>query len=182
MKFLWLILALTLSIPGFVYAKDKYFRSNVVWHRSVKLIQNIDVKSVSKLSKYDIYLMRRTYNITKKLFFLYWYEENKCQLGQLKIKIVRSHYDLSNHEYFPEEYVYADLPDEGTAIIFGRYFRVTNTLYVVSPNEIKYHWKRDFAHEILHYFFDECGVSFINNNAEHIKVYEFLNKHKATFE
>lgn len=183
MRFLLLVLALMMMVPTSVNARDEYYKSGVTWNQQITVKPNIDIQSVPLLSKSDIRTMHRTYKLTKKLFFRYWLvEPNQCSLGRLKIKVVRNHFDLSNRTYFPGEAQYADPPGEGTAVIFGRYFRKANTLYVVQPDEIKYYWKRDFAHEVLHYLFDECEMKFSSDNMEHQRVHEFLQEHKSTFE
>jgi len=180
-KFL-LALILMLMVPISVNAMDQYYKSGVTWGQQITLRQNISVQSISPLSSHDLYVMNKTYKLTKQLFFSYWgLQQDQCCFGHLKIKIVRNHFDLSNYKYFPDELEYADPPGEGGKIIFGRYFRLANTLYVVRPNEIKYYWKRDFAHEILHYLFDECNMKFYNDDAEHQKIYEFFRKHNKKY-
>lgn len=172
-----------MMIPVSANARDEYHKSGISWNQHITLRPNISVKSVPQLSKYDLQMMRKTYKLTEKLFFEHWYVKPKqCNLGKLKIKVVRNHFDLSNRTYFPDEAQYASVPGEGTSVIFGRYFRLANTLYVVQPDDIKYWWRRDFAHEVLHYLFDECGIKFRNDNVEHKKVKEFLTEHKASFE
>ena len=122
-----LILAFILVTPCSAYAYDQYYKSGVKWSEQIELKSNVSVWSMSKLSKYDVNLMHKIYDLTEKLFFSYFdLKPNQCNLGHLKIKFVKNHYDLSNHKYFPNEAEYADHPSQGTKIIFGRYYRITN--------------------------------------------------------
>lgn len=164
-------------------ARDEYFRANPKWRSSFNIKENVEVTSVWKLNDRQIKLIKHLYRITKDEFdetFGPFIE--KCDTDDLKIRVVKSHHELNNREYFPGESTYADEPHEGNEIIFGRYYRRANTLYIVPPNFSEYYWKENFAHEILHYFFDICNIEFANNNKEHIIVDRFLRENKHLYD
>jgi hypothetical protein len=72
----------------------------------------------------------------------------------------------------------ADPPGKGNSVMFGRYYRTSNTLYVIRPDNIRWDWNLAFSHEVLHYLFDECKMHFVNDNQEHKVIYKFLKVHK----
>lgn len=182
MRILLLALFFCFMLPGVSQAKDRYYKSGVTWQTSFTIGDNVTVRSAFQLDSREVQIINTVYKRTRKKFFRSWgIKPTQCRLGHLNVRIVRDHFDLDNREFFPEEPVYADLPWEGTEIIFGRYYRKANTIYIVPLKLKKYYWRKNFAHELLHYFFDECGVRFSNIDEEHIIIDDFLFKYRKYF-
>lgn len=142
--------------------KDLYKSS---FKTNFKVDKEVFVSSKFLIS--DTKLIRSTYYEAKKSFFEFWgFSRDQCDLDNLYVYIVAEK-DLINPRYFPGE----KLAPSGF-IIYGRYFREKNKLYIVPPDLSIYYWRKYFAHELAHYFFDDCGIKFPNNYVEH----KFLDK------
>jgi hypothetical protein len=179
-KLIFIILALL--IPCTVSARDNYYKANAVWNTEFTIDTHVNVKSTNLLGTNHIILVKKTYGLAENKFLQFWHlKHNECRFLPLEVRIVKGHKELDNREYFPNENDYADSPEEGTEIITGRYFRLTNRLYVVPPYTNKYYWKKNFVHETLHYFFDECGIKFADDDKEHKVIEKFLQKYKRFF-
>lgn len=119
----------------------------------------IKLKSSLPLKNWKIEKIRQIYFSAEYLFF-HEFENIEClDLGPLEIRIVSANI-LRDKKYFE----YAEPRN------FGRYFESSNTIYII--NEVFEH-PEYLAHELAHYFYDECGIKFINDDAEHVKVYRF---------
>jgi len=58
---------------------------------------------------------------------------------------------------------------------FGRYFANVNRLYILP----KFFDRPEYlAHELAHYYYDECKIKLDNLEKEHIKVYRFQHFYK----
>jgi hypothetical protein len=153
------------------------------WHITLKLINdNIILKSIAPITEKDISAFKAIYLKVKTKYFEYANINSiTCKNKQLEIRIVTEQI-LDNRKYFPNEDTYAT---SGT-IIFGRYFQYSNILYIVPPDFEKYYWENNFAHELLHYFRDDCELVRETNNlkeheiiniSEHKIINKFLNKY-----
>lgn len=181
-KLIFIILALI--IPCVVFAGDNYRnrKTNAVWKTEFTINTHVNIKSVNLLGAKHVSLIYKTYELTENKFLKFWrLKHNECKFGPLEVRIVKNHQELDNRTYFPGEDEYADLPGEGTEIIYGRYFRLTNRLYMVPPYVSKYYWRKNFAHELVHYFFDECGIKFVNDTEEHKEINRFILRYKRFF-
>ena len=137
------------------------------WHTTLKLIDiNIILKSINYISENEISTFKIIYAEVKTKFFEYIkIDPAVCKNEQLEIRIVTEQI-LDNRKYFPNEDTYAGID----TIIFGRYFQQNNILYIVPMNFERYYWKNNIAHELIHYFRDDCGISTsIYNEHEFIK-------------
>lgn len=167
------LIFLIILISNVCYAKDAYIpRSN--W-KTIFITNRAHIKSVKRLTDVQMAIIINTLGNIEERFFSYFdIDKKECQLNTVNIIIVRNHYILSDRNFFPNEDVYSDSKSGGSKIVFGRYFSITNNLYIVPINLKKYYWRSNFAHELLHYFFDECNVIFNNINIEHKDIDNFL--------
>lgn len=169
----YLVFMFIFIYPNVSLAKDNYFKSMNIRKTEFKINKITTIDSMVILDNNQKQIIKKIFNETKIKFYKY-FNISRCGLGPLKVIIVTSHLELDNRLYFPSENVYADAPGEGNKIIFGRYFRQANTLYIVPPDFKKYYWKDNFAHEPLHYFFDECKMGNRDVDWEHTQIEEFL--------
>lgn len=170
-----ILLIVALLFPAQLLASDMYEQvAQPKWKHSFVIFDNVNVKSLWKISNNKIEMMKTTYALIKKAFFS-WYglDPTECKNAELNVKIVDEHI-LDDRHYFPDEEAYAGKGE----IVFGRYYRDTNVLYIVPPNLKKYYWKEDFAHELAHHFFNDCGIIFINSADEHAAMERFLDGYK----
>lgn len=168
-----IVLGLTVVFlsPNISYALDHYDKHVDVssWY-SYKIAPGTALFSANPLPKSKIRLYRITYRNVKREFFKYTGIRNKSCSYNLNIRIVAVE-ELSDRVYFPYESDYT----EGTLQVKGRYFRNSNTMYMI-PYEYYWNWKAKFAHELAHHFFDACGVRFVNNDVEHEAIHPFEEK------
>jgi len=177
-----LLIIIALILPCSAIARDAYYNANPKWKTEFNIDTHVRVKSTNKLNQHQTKLVKKTYEIAERKFLKFWnLRHNECRFQPLEIKIVKHHNELDNRIYFPMERTYADKPGEGTEIIYGRYFAFHNALYIVPPYTSKYYWKKNFVHELTHYFFDECGIRFNNIEEEHIAVERFVREYKRFF-
>ena len=177
-----IFIMLSLMIPCIVGAKDDYRKANTAWKTEFTVDTHVNVKSANRLGAKHIRLVRETYELAETKFLKFWLlEHDECKFIPLEVRIVESEEELNSRLYFPGEDVYADKPEEGTEIIFGRYYKLTNKLYIVPPYTSQYYWRKNFAHETIHYFFDECGIKFFSGEKEHKVIERFLLKYKRFF-
>lgn len=145
----WLLaLILVLLFPNISYSRDEY--SNINWETSFNIDHNINVKSINKLTKNQIRIVKSTFYTGRQLLQLI--VNNDCEVG-LNIRIVKDHQELNNKLYFPNENTYAD----DDKVIVGRYFSSTKTIYIVPVDNNKYYWKKNFTHELAHHYIETCG-------------------------
>lgn len=102
------------------------------------------------------------YKDIKKQFLLF--ENSKCIPTNTLNMFVISEKEINDIRYFVQA--------RPGHIIFGRYYKPNNELYI-TPEFFKV--PKYFAHELAHYFYDECGFIFKNNVAEEKRTYEFQN-------
>lgn len=179
-KLIFILLAL--MMPHSVGARDNYDKSNIEWKTEFTIDTHVNVKSANLLGAKHIRLIHETYELAETKFLKFWrLEHNECRFKPLEVRIVKSDKELDNKLYFPDEDEYADKPGEGLEIIFGRYYTISNTLYIVPPYISKYYWRKNFVHETLHYFFSECGIQFSSDDEEHKTIESFIIKHKRFF-
>ena len=175
-----LIILCCLFIPVLGYSRDTYVQKKV-WGTEFKIGEMAYIKSAYKLDKKQIKIVEKTFNITKERFFKYYSSiEDICRLDPVNIFIVENEKDLDNTKFFPNESVYSN-GLEGNKIVFGRYFVLSNNLYIVPVLLKEYYWRKNFAHELTHYFFDECGIRFKNDDEEHLYVDDFLRDNSDVF-
>jgi len=174
----FILVLMCMMIPTSIFAKDKYVENaRPDWNTDTTINKVVKVKSQISLTKKQIELIRKTYRNAESKFFEYWkIDRRECSSDVVEVRII-TEYELDNRTYFPGEDDYTDA--SGTVI--GRYFRHSNVLYIVPPYPAKYYWRKDFAHELAHYFYDDCGIKFLSDYNEHIAIREFLNKHKRLF-
>lgn len=181
MNKLWIgLLVLIFSSTAFAYNHPSFN-----WKMSENIGNKITLKSTEQLSFFQIQLIKNTFNDVDERFFRY-YDVDKitCESGPLDIRVVKDYSILNDKRFFPnlDPDSYANINER----IFGRYFRDENILYIIAPRPHIYDWRRDFAHELVHYFLDDCGrivhgTRIMDNNEEHRFVDKFLDVFKATF-
>lgn len=176
MKNILFVLLLLISFPAQAY--DAYqLRCNSNW-QTITDIDNEPVQSIYMLSDKELRLMTNAYEHVQKSFFAFYaISAAQCRQNQVRILIVNQD-ALDSRICFPDEYDYARKGE----ILFGRYFKTENALYIVSPNLKAYpRWKDYFAHELAHHFFNDCGWKFESDYVEHLYVEKFLSQCRTTF-
>lgn len=177
-----MVFMILMFFPCLAIAEDNftiffYSEAGLKWKFEAKLAPGVKLHSRFKINRDQYRLVRKTYFVTKEKFGQYFNVDfNLCEKEDLRIRII-SEEDLSNHKYFPNE---SDCTKAGWVVI-GRYFRMSNVLYIVPPWPEKYHWRKNFAHELTHAFFDRCGMRFRNNDLEHKELHEFLKTYPKDF-
>jgi len=122
-------------------------------------------------------LINQTFNRAEREFFKFQrISGTQCGFGYLEVRIIREQ-DLDNRKYFAGEEAFSY--DDN--IVFGRYFKQTNILYVVPPYLGLYYWRKNFAHELMHYFYDDCGITFLNIDIEHKAIDQYLKINRRFF-
>lgn len=155
------------------------------WQMNANLGSGITLKSTVPLSQAQINLMKSTFDSAEEKFFEYFdVSRDICQYGPLEIRVMSNYEILNDKKYFPnldpESYA------KSNEVIFGRYYRDENILYIIAPHSYIYDWKNNFAHELVHYFLDDCGrvihgEKLLNNKTEHEYVEKFLSTYRAVF-
>lgn len=151
-------------LTPFLYAADLYEKvKNPSWN-----IEKIDNKTIlkcsKKITKDFIKNVKNIITITKDSFVKFE-GVSKCSNKKLTIMFVTEE-DLNNILYFTDIEV-----DKRTR---GLYYKHNNYLYVayqfshLEQNET-------LAHELLHYFYDECEIRKMNIEKEHIRIGKILN-------
>jgi len=132
----------------------------VEWKTATYVSNHIRLKSTLKLERPQVKKIKNILGHINYLFFNEFEPDLRCaDMGQMEIRIIRLS-TLTNKKYFVA----------ARATNFGRYFSITNTLYIV-PDMLKNpEW---LAHEMAHYYYDECRVKFKDARNEHLKVYKF---------
>ena len=166
-----LIFLLIILMPISSLAMDRFEENaNPIWMTSVNLKDNVKLQSQIIFSESKIKFISEIFDLTKDHFFQFTEIDNKsCYNGKLIINIITEG-DLDSRVYFPYEYDYSD----GKLFVLGRYFRHSNVLYIVPPNLNIYYWRKTFAHELMHYFYDDCGIIFRNDDLEHKQIEKFM--------
>lgn len=132
----------------------------VDWLTDISIAENITLKSELLLNKRKIRRVKRIIRNTEYIFFKRFETGLICDdMGPLKIRIV-SKETLRNTDYFAS----------AKPTNFGRYFVSSNTLYIASDVFRHPEW---LAHELAHYYYDECDVHFDSIDEEHQFVYAF---------
>jgi hypothetical protein len=144
-----------------------YLSPKVEWRTDKVIGTDITLKSTLQLKDWRVKKIKQIYQNAEYLFFNE-FENTVCdELGSLDIRIISAAM-LRDKEYF-----YLATPTN-----FGRYFTISNTVYVI--HEV--FSRPDYlAHELAHYFYDECGIEFKNDDAEHVKVYKFQDLYKKRY-
>lgn len=173
MKKIVCIIATLLLLPIQALAVDNYDKvSNSKWQNIMHVQKGIVLKSKYKTTRAQAKQIKRMYHVTRRRFKEFTgIDANSCKIGYLEIRIIGLD-DLSNELLFPNEHSYST----HSTIIIGRYFRKSNYLYLV-PRYYHSNWHRNFAHELLHHFLDECGIMFENDDKEHEVIYQFERKY-----
>jgi hypothetical protein len=156
MKNILLIAAIVL-FPAITQSSSPY----IGWVDYIR-VNNIFIKSTLPLKKQEVKSIELIYKNSKYLFFNE-FENIKCNesnLGRLDIGLISPNI-LRNKKYFLN----------ALETNFGRYFAKTNELYIIHDfvNNPEY-----LAHELGHYYYDECNVDQPNHN----KVYKFQYLYK----
>jgi len=181
MRFVLTILLLFLSTN--VFASDFYeYNVGSEWKVNEYINKHVLIKVAPKIKFKNtlekMQLINQTFNYVEREFFKFQrISSMQCEFGNLEVRIISEH-DLSNNEYFPSEYF---VSKDGDFIIIGRYFEKTNILYVVPPYLGLYYWRKNFAHELMHYFYDDCGITFLNIDIEHKVIDQFLKINRRFF-
>ena len=175
MKYALFILIMLIS--SVAWARDSYIEvGHPKWQTVTYLKNDIIVKSIYK--DVNLPLMMSTYGLARSKFFEFTaIDRTKCIQKKLEIRVVNE-FILNNKSYFPDE-DYAT----GRNIVFGRYFGYESVLYIVLPDETetRYYWRSNFAHELVHSLFRDCGISFRDAHEEHEQVDLFLNTYREYF-
>lgn len=168
-------------IPLLLLSADNYYMKSKAVCKTEININNAIICSINKLKNRDIKIISEVYhNFDKRFFDFYNINRQECKRISVKINIVKNHNELSNKSYFPNEDEYADINIPGS-IIFGRYFRSRGTMYIVPPILSLYYWKKGFAHELTHHYFNICNIKFKNDREEHLEIEKFLNEYNTIF-
>ena len=172
-----IILAIML-ISSIANADDRYEQNAISnWKVSVKFSDSVIMRSKIALTSKHLLLFKQTLQNVERSFFEYYdMDRSRCKNEQVRIDVI-TEYELSNRMYFPGEDDYTDKD----GVVLGRYFRHSNSLYIVPPFTKQYYWRRNIAHEMLHYFYDDCMVKFGDNDKEHAEIDRFLNTYNHLF-
>ena len=158
-----IIISLIMIASSICYASHTLL-IDIPWESNVK-IQNMTIKSMFFLRSQKIRQISLIYSYSKHMFFNEF--ESMCDernFADLEIRIIRPDI-LRNTDYFPT----------ANRLDFGRYFSSSNILYIIPDmfNKPEY-----LAHELAHYFYDECKIKFLNDKEEHKKVNKFERLYK----
>jgi hypothetical protein len=169
-----MLCVLCISCSRKIESKETFVSKKIVEHslplpvswKTDKIVGKIKVKSTIKMKNWKTKRVEKIYYNAKSMFFNN-FENISCdpnKLGQLEIRIISADM-LRDKRYF----------HLATPRNFGRYFPSSNTIYIIYDvfNHPEY-----LAHELAHYFYDECGVKFKNISAEHVRVYKFQDFYK----
>ena len=144
---------------------EHFLPYKVEWKTDEK-IENIRIRSSLVLNKQKVEKIEKIYFNSRNIFFND-FEDTTCNpnsLGRLEIKIISAEM-LRDRRYFRL----------ATSRNFGRYFSISNTIYIIHG---VFSHPEYLAHELAHYFYDECGIKFKNIDAEHVRVYKFQDLYK----
>ena len=163
------VLALMILLPNAAFAADnfaQYYEVNS-WHKH-NLTEKVVLTARRDLSKKVVRQYEGVFEEASRKFSLATGINTKLCRERLEIRLV-SLGELNSKKYFPTENVYGN--------VTGRYFRHSNTLYMVPVFRWRHHnwesWRKSYAHELAHYFFDACSVSTLNNRVEHMAIDTF---------
>jgi len=169
-------IVIIMLLSNVVYGYDAYEdKSNAVWNTRTNLSSNVVVKSIDTLTRKQIKLIRDVYDTAVEKFYTH-YGVGKCKVAKLDVRVIYEE-ELNSEIFFPNEYH----STESGKFIFGRFYRDSNVLYIIHMEQAEYHWKKYFAHELLHYFYNECNIKFRNNKDEHKEMEKFLYKYGNLF-
>ncbi len=168
MRFILTILFLFLTTN--VFASDHYeYCAGSKWkineYINEEVLIRVDPGIKFRNPQEKIRFVKKTFNQVKRNFFKFHkIDDSHCESGHLEVRVI-SKQNLNNKIYFAGEYFTGEkvFPQ-----VIGRYFEKTNILYIVQLNE--YYWEEYFAHELAHYFYDDCT----NINKEHKLIDQFL--------
>jgi len=160
-----IILAVLVCVMPSITQTSHVLPYKVKW-RTSEVVGNITIKSTLPLKNWKIKNITNIYDSSKNVFFNS-FENLTCdydKLGPLEIRVISADM-LRDRRYFAMAMPYN----------FGRYFKLSNTLYIIHDmfNHPEY-----LAHELAHYFYDECKVDFKGDIKEHTKVYQFQDFYK----
>jgi hypothetical protein len=153
------LLAILICVVPFITQASHTLPQKVEWKTNKILENEIILKSTSQLKEWQVKKIYQTYQNIEYLFFNIFENISCNKLDNLEIRIVSSDV-LRDRRYFAN----------ASPRNFGRYFATSNTIYVIYE---VFDCPDYLAHELAHYFYDECNIKFKDDIAEHIKVYGF---------
>ena len=167
------------------YAGDKYEeKANPNWKidRQLTKFDPVYIKVSDKVKVFSFRKFKTEYNMAmQRLFKFEAANVGQCKIDPLEIRVVTER-DLNNEKFFPYEGSYTFTRNNGkTTFIIGRYFPLSNTLYIVPhvPNDGSewVNWEAYFAHEVAHYFYDDCEMTFPGDPDAHNRIDKFTRKY-----
>jgi hypothetical protein len=122
---------------------------------------DLSIRSYITLSPNKLHTIQEEVKATERKFGQHYHIQ--CSLRHLEVRIIRSSW-LNSSEYF-------DNIDAGY-VVFGRYFGLAEVIYI-TPEIFANPYTLD--HELAHYLFHECNMSFDNDEKEHAELERFMN-------
>lgn len=131
--------------------------------------RHIEIQSIYKLNESKTTNVINTYEKASHLFFNEFEKDAPtCMLSDLNIKIV-SPSILNDRKRF-NDYI-------SQREVFGRYYWKYNALYIT---EEAFEHPEYLAHELAHYFYDECGM-YRGTEEEEQNAYKFQGLYLKTY-
>jgi hypothetical protein len=118
--------------------------------------QNLTIRSYNALSPHKIRAIQEATQTIERKFEQYY--GVRCSLRLVEVRIIRSSW-LNSSEYFDNI--------DPKYIVFGRYFGLSEVIYLTPELSA-------LDHELVHYMFHECNMSFDTDDQEHQKLDEFM--------
>lgn len=130
---------------------------------------HIEIQSIYDINNKKLHNIQLIYSKSAILFFNKFEKEiSECKPGQLNIKIV-SPSILNDRKKFND---YTSQRE-----VFGRYYWKYNILYIT---EEAFEHPEYLAHELAHYFYDECGI-YRGTEEEEKNAYKFQGLYLKTY-
>lgn len=151
-----------MNIASFIIALSLFNSVHSIdWKTDTKIFDSdVLIKSDRVLGRNKIIKIKRMMRKIEYTFLHQFEPGLECiELDKLEIRIIDKKI-LRSKKYFS-----AARPSN-----FGRYFPTSNTLYIIHEFFDNPEW---LAHEMAHYYYDECDVHFSSIDEEHKKVYAF---------
>jgi len=162
MKVLLIILSLLISVVSL--ASDYTTLAPIHWKDQEVIQPGIMLRSSKwNLSAADKELVRNKYMQIKKHFSEFENLGTCLAHSSLDLRVI-SLSEINDPKYF-------ELSSKNGYEYFGRYFRGVRVLYITKQSI--WHDTNEFAHELAHYFYDQCGKSFLNDDIEHERIEQF---------
>jgi hypothetical protein len=148
---------------AFISSPDTTLMRPINWHKQQTISIGTVRTSNNTLTKRDLRQIVGRYNAIKKIFMEFEHLDTCSISPMLDLRIV-SNAEINSPDFF-------DVPSKPGFVYYGRYFRDVKVLYITRQAAL--YNTEEFAHELAHYFYDTCQVSFRNDDAEHARIEEF---------